>query len=371
VIKLGRNDLCWCGSQKKYKKCHLEREAQNPVPAGQLDTQLRLSNFPVVCFYGTLTGDMPCPEKPIASHTVPRSMLSRIALSGHVYGYRVSIQNFDNGQGVIKPERIGISDASTLPLFCKKHDSEVFSPLEIAPFIGTEEQCFLLLYRALCLELFKKNQEIAWCENQEARALIERGKDREQQEKIHEHFKLRIALSQIAQRDTRADLEKLETMLHKGKYDDLRAYIILFDKVPEVFCAAATFPECDFSGCELQSLNTIERLDLVSFSLIPTQTGGAFVLAWEAGNDGAITRLVESLDQLSDSAIPHAVLRFVFSFCENHYIQPSWWDLLDPASRAGYEQRFHEAPLSTHPGRLLDDGISCVNWNVVRRFRFP
>ena len=20
--KLGRNDLCWCGSQKKYKKCH-------------------------------------------------------------------------------------------------------------------------------------------------------------------------------------------------------------------------------------------------------------------------------------------------------------------------------------------------------------
>ncbi len=20
--KLGRNDLCWCGSEKKYKKCH-------------------------------------------------------------------------------------------------------------------------------------------------------------------------------------------------------------------------------------------------------------------------------------------------------------------------------------------------------------
>ena len=22
-MKLNRNDLCWCGSQKKYKKCHL------------------------------------------------------------------------------------------------------------------------------------------------------------------------------------------------------------------------------------------------------------------------------------------------------------------------------------------------------------
>lgn len=22
--KLGRNDPCWCGSQKKYKHCHME-----------------------------------------------------------------------------------------------------------------------------------------------------------------------------------------------------------------------------------------------------------------------------------------------------------------------------------------------------------
>ncbi|MBW1744519.1 MAG: SEC-C domain-containing protein [Deltaproteobacteria bacterium] len=24
--KLGRNDPCWCGSGKKYKKCHLESD---------------------------------------------------------------------------------------------------------------------------------------------------------------------------------------------------------------------------------------------------------------------------------------------------------------------------------------------------------
>lgn len=26
MIKLSRNDLCWCGSGKKYKKCHLEKD---------------------------------------------------------------------------------------------------------------------------------------------------------------------------------------------------------------------------------------------------------------------------------------------------------------------------------------------------------
>ena len=25
-IALGRNDLCWCGSGKKYKKCHLPKD---------------------------------------------------------------------------------------------------------------------------------------------------------------------------------------------------------------------------------------------------------------------------------------------------------------------------------------------------------
>jgi hypothetical protein len=24
--KLGRNDICWCGSGKKYKKCHYESD---------------------------------------------------------------------------------------------------------------------------------------------------------------------------------------------------------------------------------------------------------------------------------------------------------------------------------------------------------
>jgi len=25
-MKLGRNDPCWCGSGKKYKRCHLEAD---------------------------------------------------------------------------------------------------------------------------------------------------------------------------------------------------------------------------------------------------------------------------------------------------------------------------------------------------------
>lgn len=27
AVELGRNDLCWCGSGKKYKKCHLPTDS--------------------------------------------------------------------------------------------------------------------------------------------------------------------------------------------------------------------------------------------------------------------------------------------------------------------------------------------------------
>jgi hypothetical protein len=29
AVALGRNDLCWCGSGKKYKKCHLPKDEAN------------------------------------------------------------------------------------------------------------------------------------------------------------------------------------------------------------------------------------------------------------------------------------------------------------------------------------------------------
>ena len=32
-IELGRNDVCWCGSGKKYKKCHLKKDELKRVEA--------------------------------------------------------------------------------------------------------------------------------------------------------------------------------------------------------------------------------------------------------------------------------------------------------------------------------------------------
>ena len=38
---LGRNDLCWCGSGRKYKKCHLDRASQSALPFAAVQAAMR------------------------------------------------------------------------------------------------------------------------------------------------------------------------------------------------------------------------------------------------------------------------------------------------------------------------------------------
>ena len=39
-MKLGRNEPCWCDSGKKFKKCHLNRDAQKPVNKSDIFKQI-------------------------------------------------------------------------------------------------------------------------------------------------------------------------------------------------------------------------------------------------------------------------------------------------------------------------------------------
>lgn len=36
VKDISRNDPCWCGSGRKYKKCHLDRDKQKPLSISEV-----------------------------------------------------------------------------------------------------------------------------------------------------------------------------------------------------------------------------------------------------------------------------------------------------------------------------------------------
>lgn len=152
-----------------------------------------------------------------------------------------------------------------------------------------------------------------------------------------------------------------DQVLLSGTYSDIRCYVLRLKDTPDVLCSGILYPESDFQGRCIQSGITGRRLDLITYSLIATDNGGAIVFAWEPKSDRSCTQLIRSLDSLPNELIPHAIVRLVFESCENKFLSPAWWDGLDSESRVALEQRYFSS------SNLLDDGLRAVSWEITSK----
>jgi SEC-C motif len=66
------NCLCWCGSGRKFKVCHMDREKQKPPRAWEADEAIHAWDKNSECPHvRTEVGDV-CGKPAINSHTVPK-----------------------------------------------------------------------------------------------------------------------------------------------------------------------------------------------------------------------------------------------------------------------------------------------------------
>lgn len=68
--KIGRNDPCWCGSGRKYKKCHLSRMQERELPPQALLGHFR-KFFKVKQRLHPLASSKTC-GKVVSAHTIQR-----------------------------------------------------------------------------------------------------------------------------------------------------------------------------------------------------------------------------------------------------------------------------------------------------------
>src|SRR5687767_7432592 len=66
------NALCWCGSGLKWKKCHRNREKQEPVPVGVQVHERRQEMTKGYCLHPAASKDA-CSPKIVMAHTVQRN----------------------------------------------------------------------------------------------------------------------------------------------------------------------------------------------------------------------------------------------------------------------------------------------------------
>lgn len=186
-MRIGRNAMCPCNSGKKYKKCHLiieksrkqmERNnireiSENERKQLQSYDRERMKHFfdskGKKCLYSN------CNRSPIQSHTFPRNMLEKQIARKTNNGYSVFSSDIKNIISNLQDPKlydeffyeVNINNAGTMPLFCKEHDSQIFSPIETFKPIPTEKQyIFLYAYRFFLYHFSK--EKYALIDNQNA-----------------------------------------------------------------------------------------------------------------------------------------------------------------------------------------------------------
>jgi len=353
VRKIGRNDLCWCGSGKKYKDCHLNRVQQQAVTLQEALDVWKKNYGRRYCLYPECKN-----EDIVKAHTVQRrGGLDRIARNGHVYGF---IPDLTKPGVITGPRLIGVKRASTFTGFCKLHDSKVFEPIEKHPFEVNQHHIFLLSYRAICRAVFMKKVQL---ELMPFKRQLDRGKKLDAQI----HWQKGLSVFEMGLKKGWNDIYQAKlsydvALLHSD-FSEMRYCVITLANVPSFLCCEALQPEYDFAGNLLQDFaDTDSFLDVATFSIITTTTGGAIVFGW-MGGENAGKRLADSLLDLPEQLIPHTIVRFTFEYCENIYMSPDWWDKLDAIAKASLVRRVKAIVSSSKA--LKDDSLRIVDWRIV------
>jgi len=367
-MKIGRNQPCWCGSGKKYKKCHLYREEQEQIKPWEAEQSFKKAFGAKYCSVpDTLKKE--CNGNIVRAHSVSKSMnLKKIARDGHVYAFIPSIENLTKNHGVLRPELYGINKASTFTGFCAYHDKQIFLPLEDQEFIGSKEQSFLLAYRAQAREHFTKKSSSKLLDFIKQ---ADRGKSLPEQFHIQNMASAHTLGTDAGVRDGIIYKNKFDAILTSQNFTNINAYILEFKKTPSVLCSAGIFPECDFYGNRLQDLFDLEMTpDLLTFSTIVTKKGGAAVFTWLNDNDskGNCEKFIDSLKAIAPDKITSSLFRFFFEFCENIFMEPRWWESLDKSKQDSLIYRILNAAFLLevkNPNCLLDDNLFFDDWELI------
>jgi hypothetical protein len=365
--KIGRNSPCWCGSGRKYKKCHLDRAKEPAAHVGEIIEQFSRSRKTRLCLHPNAGPG--CQGRIIKAHTIQRGGgLTQIAENGHVYTL-----NNDPApvlkSGCLSVRLAGVKNASTFTGFCAHHDKVLFQPIEDFPFTANIEQAFLLAYRALARDLYAKRAQVADVPHLKT---LDRGMPITEQIS----HQTRVNAYGIGSSRGLEDIERLKNELDRAllsrEFSVVSHYVIEFDRTPDVLCSGVTNPVYDFQGTILQDLSDLKKnSEILTFSLIPTETGGAAVFAW-LQTEPAGRRLVDSLNSFGDGDIPHAVLRFIFQNFENLCMSPKWWDGLPETHQQRLLRRMENSAaidIPWDPKDLMDDGLRVIDWRVVQRIQ--
>ena len=326
-----RNAPCWCGSGKKWKKCHRDRESQPPVKLGEQFWRLNDEFQKGYCSHPQASSDN-CGDKIISAHTVQlRGGIAAIAENGHVVSAKSAAQDLFRNHGAFVPRRVGVRSASTFMGFCDEHDNSLFQPVEKQSVPLTPQSCFLFGFRALSYELFSKRAELR---SMKIMRDLDCGKAFEDQCALQQHMHLSEQGAMRGLADGERWKNQYDAIFLEERFEEYRFVAVTYSSMLPVVGCGAFHPEFDFAGNALQRISTgTATHEHVDLNLIVLNDRSVLVIGWTEGHEGPAESFGRSFADVPDEQKANMGIQLAVEHIENVFMKPSWWDGLSDTVR--------------------------------------
>lgn len=319
---------CWCGSGKKYKKCHRSRHQEKPYTLGQIQNlQQKVFWRKRGCMHPLASPDI-CSRNVIDSHTIQRKgPLERIVdKTGHVMHFEANANN-----GEAEESRIGWRKASIFPGYCSRHDSSLFDPIENGGFSGEHWHCVLHAFRNICNEFYRKQALIESLEFQ--RSTIDRGFDLDRQINAQLSYSKSIEGQRKSLEESKNLRDKFETAIIQENYEEFESKCYFFQGRLDVVSSSVFQCEFDFVGNKLIDMWDLSlNAEMLSHSIVNTDDGYAIIFVW-LRNEQNPSAVVASFDNLPDDEKGDIFIQYCFVNCENTFFSEEWWENLSQSQK--------------------------------------
>ncbi len=331
-MKLGRNDPCWCGSGEKFKKCHLGRDIETPPTLQEQIENLRNAKSALCLHPEASLGS--CTEI-IKAHSLQRAgQLESIAHDDKVYSCDVDLVHSIKSNGRRLPILVSTKAASVFTGFCGRHDKLLFRDIEEKPFELSRETVFLLMFRAQAREFYTKLYAI------NAESFV-RKSDRGHsvsrqivlQKKVFDplYEGVRLGLE-----DGRARLNELNKIFLEKQISRVNYYALHFPS-QSPFLTCGTFnPQHDVNSNFLQDISLPFPVSSIDLNILNVKDKCYVIFSW-LDKDEVVERFVESIDNSDSKSLDLIALWTCFSYLENTFCNPKWWDGLSESQVATVE----------------------------------
>ncbi|MCQ8183451.1 hypothetical protein NP603_20230 [Methylomonas sp. SURF-1] len=275
----------------------------------------------------------------INAHSIQKNqLLDTVAVDGHVYTVSKNFGDFKDDSSGVPYKKRGIDKVSTFLGFCKRHDNELFEPIDNSRLIPTDQQAFLYAYRSLCRAVFVKENALTL-----ANYTIENYG--ESNDRNGHKLGTSFAFDSLKRHKFEYD-----NSLKENQHFDIEYVLFISKQKPFLAFSGLEYPEFDFMGRQLQDLgNHCSKLDLITFCSVPMNNHEWGILfAWHKSSSKTCTVFMSSLATMvyDNHNLGDLLFRFVILNCENIAISPTWWEAIS---------EIHRKQISTRTFEMIDD----------------